>query len=465
LQLHRNFACDFPQNPHFLPLSTRIKQFCTAIPVFTGSMSHSNTNSTREVWDYEMDEVGWLTWHTVTVDAREQAGFPEGYGEEEAEQAQQAQGSKQTQDDNVDCPMNAPPSPTESSCSSLFDDGEEQALSTVQQSFIAEMEDPISEPRTPMAEQETSATKKPADTVILRSTSQNLPLKMSDFIITDDDLEETARQLEQMMRDNCPYVERHEVDAAEAAALYQSGFGPALGFKTPTHHAEAPDHVKEKAHQAEQSQISQLTRQVEDAHATSQLYPEVKTHKATKSLQQVEQSTHQVQPIPQTQRLQLLEQPIHTFAQEVQEVKEPVHQPFPLHQLQPAHQVNQPDYCQPQNSFALQRTAEFAGSFNPVVEHPSAAMFVERQRVQGTLGPQEAVADLQYGSELAMTQFMGHKSDNHSVFVPEGQYEEGLAGVIGLTLPQVKSGVRNKKAPARVRNTMIQKLKVFLPYI
>jgi hypothetical protein len=64
------------------------------------------------------------------------------------------------------------------------------------------------------------------------------------------------------------------------------------------------------------------------------------------------------------------------------------------------------------------------------------------------------------GEPVVMDSLIIGSASENSYVVPEEQSEDGLAGLFGLTLDQVKSGMRNKKAD--LRNKMIEKSKVRL---
>jgi hypothetical protein len=142
----------------------------------------------------------------------------------------------------------------------------------------------------------------------------------------------------------------------------------------------------------------------------------------------------------------------------------------PVHQAKPAHLIHQPDLCLSQNNPDLQqgtknaqgRAKKAARAFKTIAKSAPKTMFVDAQHVETSHVPQKVIADFQYyGQHEMMDGDLALESNEHSYIVPNGQSEHGLAGLIGLTLDQAKSGMRNKRAG--VRNTMIEKPKVCLP--
>jgi hypothetical protein len=143
---------------------------------------------------------------------------------------------------------------------------------------------------------------------------------------------------------------------------------------------------------------------------------------------------------------------------------------LPLYQPQQASQIRQPDLNAPQNKpDPQQRTkntqgrAKRAGRVSKTVtKSAQSTMFVDGQDVETSHTPQKVVTEFQYhGEPEMMNGVQARDSNEYSYVVPEGQSEQGLAAFFGLTLDQVKAGMRNKKIG--VRNTMIEKPKVCLP--
>lgn len=154
------------------------------------------------------------------------------------------------------------------------------------------------------------------------------------------------------------------------------------------------------------------------------------THQIEQPIDQCE-TTHPVeQPVDHVETTHPIEQPVDQF-----EVTHPIEQP--VDQVKATHQTE-----------AVPKT-----------------LFVNTQPIHGSHGSQKATGDPQNGSELKMDVTSGCNSHNQRCDVPKEQSEHGLADLFGLTLEQIKSGVRNQKDPAGVRNTMVQKPKVSLPYM
>lgn len=231
-------------------------------------------------------------------------------------------------------------------------------------------------------------------------------------------------------------------------------------FVQPVHQAKQPLHqVEEKVHQVKTPhQAEQTIHQVQPTHQAQPLHAEEQTVRPIDAAHQVKEPVIHV------------EQPVHQM-QPACSIKLPTGQlHLPMHQPQGAYQIHQPSLYLPQNHPQLKQVTKKAQDMakksavasTTVTKSAPTTLLVDAQLVRASHVPQMVVAGLQdCGEPEMMDGVLAHESNERSYIVTEEQSEYGLAGLFGLTLDQVKSGMRNKKV--RVRNTIIEKPKVCLP--
>lgn len=378
-------------------------------------MAHCESNSSLDAIDKEMSDIMWATWAQMDTDMHE--ATVKANGVKEAEEVQESLNDKTTNH------MQPPPSPTESTCSSLFEDDEEQTLTPEKQAFGPEQqastttgEHLIMELSTVMAEQEPL----PNHKVTCSHETNGVPQGLQG---------ELPAKSKRQNRKDCDWPEINWEDYFDFPLdEYIPLDPPMLTWQgtEPSHTVEVSVHEAKKPHLP----VENITQQVGGYHLANETARQVEESQISQPAHHVEktkvhESVHQVnQPTPEVQE-------VHRVTQSVLHVDQLGRQLCPSRRVQPLQHVEQP----------LQR-AQQKGFLNPACDPDRSPSFASGDEVQKNvvIAPREAATYL----------------------VPEGQSVHGLAGLFGLTLPEVKSGRRNRKAPVGVRNTMLQKSQVFL---
>lgn len=380
----------------------------------------------------------------------------------------------------------------------LFYEGEEDTIAEDQESFIeheTSSTDPTASPQTP-SESMGIAPESLDHCMITEGDDENVVEALQPYVgikdapkTPEEEFEDAWKQFEEGLGESKTHDETYPRLKTSIRTLDESWFldsppltpsaSPTGDIQNSLQQVEQPVHqVKQQIHQVEQTvRQVQPTRQAQPLHAEEQtvLPALLVTKRAPRMLSRTASVGSLTLPAvaisdPLPPNNPYIERHVHQM-QPAHATKLPPGQlHLPMYHPQQASQIRQPGLNFPQHNPDLQqgtksaqgRAKKAARLSKTVSKSAPTTMFIDAQDIENSQALQEVVADFQYHGEPEMTDgVQAHESNEYSYVVTEGQSEQGLAGLFGLTLDQAKSGMRNKKAG--IRNTMIEKPKVCLP--